>query len=78
MTMPLLMTVSSDLSHSKVVELLEEADEDTICHIPPVKPKAGEVYVYEPSNDKYNGKSSPCNVIFYTVIYYIIIHNYTL
>ena len=46
-----LMRVSNDLNHSKVLELLEEADKSSISHLPPAMPKAGDVYVYEPMND---------------------------
>ena len=53
-----LMRVSNDLNHSKVLELLEEADKSLISHVPPAMPKAGDVYVYEPMNDNSSSKSS--------------------
>ena len=36
---------------STVVELLTNPSEETVSNLPPVKPKAGEVYVYSPGKD---------------------------
>ena len=41
---------SRDLSIGKVLQLLQNPEESSICHLLPVKPKAGEIYLYEATN----------------------------
>ncbi len=53
-----MMSVNNDLSLSKVMKLLDEANKEDTCHVPPAMPKSGEVYVYEPLNDYSKSKSN--------------------
>ena len=38
------------LEVAEAVSLLENPPEDAICDLPPVKPKAGEIYIYRNEN----------------------------
>ena len=41
---------TGDLSTPRVLQLLQISDNE-ICHLPPVRPKAGDIFVYEPVNE---------------------------
>ncbi len=48
--------VHNDLSHNKIIELFQaEKEQITVCHLPPVKPRAGDVYVYSPLSEVESG-----------------------
>jgi len=47
------------LSVSEVVEMLRNPSEDKVSSLPPVKPKAGEVFIFNYSNSLQKGISVP-------------------
>ena len=54
---------SRDLSIGKVLQLLQNPEESSICHLPPVKPKAGEIYLYEATNKESVGEYRHCTFV---------------
>ena len=46
--------VHNDLLQNKIIELLQK-EQITVCHLPPVKPRAGDVYVYSPLSEVESG-----------------------
>ena len=52
---PSLENIFSDLSHARIIELLraqENSSKYSVSNLPPVKPKAGDVYVFVPLERK--------------------------
>lgn len=49
------LVASEDLPNSQVLQYLQTKDEKLLCSDPPVKPRAGEVYLYSPLNDQFAG-----------------------
>ena len=47
---------TTPLAVSEVVTLLQNPPEDSVSDLPPVTPKAGEIYIYRSKEDKENGK----------------------
>ena len=45
-----MVSPNGDLSNARVLQLLQTSVTE-INHLPPVRPKAGDIYVYEPVNN---------------------------
>ena len=48
---PSLENIFSDISHARIIELLraqENSSEYSVSNLPPVEPKAGDVYIFVP------------------------------
>ena len=46
---------STELSHQEAFQLLEKEDIATVA-VPPVRPKAGEIYLFKPDKESNAGK----------------------
>ena len=49
---------TTPLPISEVTKLLQDPPEEGISSLPPVKAKAGEIYLYKPRGDLHKGKSN--------------------
>ena len=45
---PICIREEEELSVEEAVKLLQNAEEVEVTHVPPVKPKEGEVYLFSP------------------------------
>lgn len=49
---PVLKGLNEDLPYDLIIDLLKDCDEETASNLPPVRPKAGDVYVFAPLKEE--------------------------
>uniref|UniRef100_A0A1X7SVU8 MULE transposase domain-containing protein n=1 Tax=Amphimedon queenslandica TaxID=400682 RepID=A0A1X7SVU8_AMPQE len=49
---PVLKGLNEDLPYDLIIDLLKNCDEETVSNLPPVRPKAGDVYVFAPLKEE--------------------------
>ncbi len=55
--MAVISSINGDLSNARVMDLLNFKDyDDLVSHLPPVKPKAGEIFLYSPLSEASSGQ----------------------
>ncbi len=55
--MAVISSVNGDLSNARVMNLLHSKDYDElVSHLPSVKPKAGEIFLYSPLSEASSGQ----------------------
>ena len=54
MAKPACVGVLCDLAHTRIIQLLQD-EKESVCHVPPFKPSAGDVYVFSPLKEEESG-----------------------
>ena len=62
------------LAISTAVELLQNPPEDSVSTLPPVKPKAGEVYLYTPGKDV--SKKGTYTILSLELLFHVHVYTY--